>query len=101
MIGFWSKLAVVLVLLIAVFVMKHEHFVAISLSIGMLSIVDFVFYFKWWLKCYYHLMRLQGFYPLDSASYWERSQMPPPPQWLPSLLEWVRSAQYWVRATPD
>ena len=45
------KLAAVLVLLIAVFVVKHEHFITISLSIGMLSIVNLVLYLKWWLQC--------------------------------------------------
>ena len=79
-------LAAVLVLLIAVFVVKHEHFVAISLSIGMLSMVNVVLYLKWWLQCYYQLIRLQGYYQLESDRYLELSRMPPPPQWLP---DWV------------
>ena len=45
------KLAAVLVLLIAVFVVKHEHFITISLSVGMLSVVNLVLYLKRWLQC--------------------------------------------------
>ena len=90
MIGFSSKLAVVsmssLVLLAAIFLDKHDKFISICMSIGMLSLV---LYLKWWLQGFYKLIERV----LDKASFIEArldAQAPAPSDILRRLTEWFQ-----------
>ena len=93
MIGFSSKLAVVsmssLVLLSAIFLDKHDKFISICMSIGMLSFLSLVLYLKWWLQCFYKLSERI----LDKASFIEArldAQAPAPSDILRHLTEWFQ-----------
>ena len=76
-----------LLLLSAVFVEKHEHFITISLSIGMLSMVVLVLYLKWWLQGFYLILQQV----LQKSSFIEArldAQAPAPSDILRHLTEW-------------
>ena len=93
MLGFSSKLAVVsmssLVLLAAIFLDKHDKFISICMSIGMLSFLSLVLYLKWWLQGFYKLSERI----LDKASFIEArldAQAPAPSDILRHLTEWFQ-----------
>ena len=95
-----SKLATVsmssLVLLSAVFVKKHEHFISIFLSIVFLSMLVLAFYLKWWLHGFYAL--LERVY--DKSAFIEArldAQAPAPSDILRHLTAWFLSVRLKAR----